>query len=241
MALSHIYKNEIQRSRLFSNLGAETVSQLFESAKILYKRAGDPLFRKGEAADCFFIIRTGSAKQFLTSPDGHEKTLEVMRPSAAVAEVTMFLEASEHACDCEMLEDGELFRFNNSAYLKALQKHPASALPLIADLSYQIRRQTEEIGNLALTDARHRLTHYLFQQLECEEKSDCQPLRNGCPGNNHCALTLPTSKSVIASLLSIQRETFSRTLRKMKDEQMIEVKGDRINILDLQRLRESLT
>ena len=240
MALSLIYKNEVRHSRLFSNLDSEATDRLFQSAKILYKKAGDTLFHKGECADHFFIVRTGSAKQFLTSSDGHEKTLDVMRPGMSIAEITMFLDSEKHCCDCEMLEDGELFRFSNSIYMKALQQQPAIALPLITDLSHQIRRQTEEIGNLTLTDARHRLTHYLFNQLECNEKSKCHPLHDGCPGKNHCSLTLPTSKSVIASLLSIQRETFSRTLRKMKDEQMIEVKGDRINILDLQRLRESL-
>lgn len=241
MALSSIYKNEVGHSKLFSSLDPETIDQLFQSAKILYKKAGDTLFHKGETADHFFVVRTGSAKQFLTSSDGHEKTLEVMRPGMAIGEITMFLDAAGHCCDCEMLEDAELFRFNNAAYLKALKQHPAIALPLITDLSHQIRRQTEEIGNLTLADARQRLMHYLFDQLECDGKSECHPLRDGCPGKkSHCTLTLPTSKSVIASLLSIQRETFSRTLRKMKDEEMIEVKGDRINILDLQRMRESL-
>ena len=51
---------------------------------------------------------------------------------------------------------------------------------------------------------------------------------------------LPTQKSVIASRLSIQRETFSRILGKLKKSKMIEVHGNDIRILDPQQMRDAL-
>ncbi|MBT6878288.1 MAG: Crp/Fnr family transcriptional regulator [Gammaproteobacteria bacterium] len=240
MALSPIYKNEIRRSKLFAGFDKEALDQLFLRARLIHKKSGDPLFKKGDSASHFYIVRTGCAKQFLTSSSGHEKTLDVVRPSTALAEIQMFLDQAEHYCNCEMLEDGELFEFNCAEYMKILHQHPAYALPLISALSHKIQHQTEEIGNLTLADARHRLTHYIFSQIECDEKHQCDPTSLECESSDSCALQLPTPKATIASLLSIQRETFSRILGKMKAEEIISVKGSRIQITNLKKLRDSV-
>ena len=50
-------------------------------------------------------------------------------------------------------------------------------------------------------------------------------------------VTLPATKSVIASRLSITREHFSRILHELSDAGLVEVKGRNIRFLDLARLR----
>lgn len=239
MALSPIYHNEVRRSKLFAAFEREALQKIFQNGRMIHLRAGDRLFRKGDPALHFYVVRTGNVKQFLTSSDGHEKTLDVIRPGSAVGELQMFLAQAEYHCNCEMLENGELFEFNAAAYTRLLQQNPAYALPLMNCMSEKILQQTEEIGNLTLTDARHRLSHYIFSQIECKDKHHCDP-NEDCAGSSSCSLTLPTSKATIASLLSIQRETFSRILGKMKAEAMIGVQGSQIEVTDLKRLRESI-
>ena len=241
MALSLIYKNEARRSLVFSAFSDNALEQMVQKGKIIFKKAGEPVFRKGEMANSFFVIRTGLIKQFLTSQSGQEKTLNIKRPGSALGEIQMFLDCSTHNCECEMLEDGELFQFECNEYLRILEKHPGYALPLISSLSDQIRNQTEEIGNLTLTDARHRLTHYLFSLVECSDKHHCMHSQFDCNSQDACKFKLPISKSVIASLLSIQRETFSRILGKMRDEKIITIQGNQIHIIDLERMRQSIT
>lgn len=241
MALSSIYKNEVRHSNLFSTFVEEHLNRCFETARILPKRAGERICHQGEETQYFFIVRTGSAKQYLTAASGQEKTFRVVSPGSAIGEIEMFTNASSYACESEMVENGELFLFSMDTYMEILQKNSIYALPLLEALSERISCQTEDIGNLSLNGAHERLSHYLYSTLECKEKSECDPDKNGCPNQERCSLTLPTSKSIIASLLSIQRETFSRTLKKMKEQELIEVEKNQINILDLKKLRESLS
>jgi CRP-like cAMP-binding protein len=184
-------------------------------------------------------MRRGCAKLFLSASNGNEKTLDIIRPGMALAEIPMFTEESpNHYCNCMLLEDCELFEFNSSDYLRLLQQHPAYTLPLMRALGEKIQQQAAEIADLTLTDARQRLTQYIFSQIECSDKHECDPIARGCDINNSCGLRLPTAKSTIASLLSIQRETFSRLLGKMKAEQMIAVHGSQIQVTNLRKLRE---
>ncbi|HIJ21740.1 MAG: Crp/Fnr family transcriptional regulator [Gammaproteobacteria bacterium] len=240
MTLSPIYKNEVRRSKLFSTFNETVLDQIFLKSKIIYKKSCSPLFNKGDPATHFYVVRSGCAKQFLTSPDGHEKTLNVIRPGSALAEIQVFLQQAEHCCNGEMLEGGELFEFNCQTYLQVLQQQPEYALPLIRNLSQKIQQQMEEIGHLTLVDARYRLTHYIFSQIECRDKYQCDSNTQTCKNGEGCSLKLPTSKATIASLLSIQRETFSRILGKMKAENMISVKGSEIQITNLKKLRDSV-
>jgi len=46
---------------------------------------------------------------------------------------------------------------------------------------------------------------------------------------------------MVASMLSIQRETLSRIFSKLKKEKLIEVDGTNINILNTDKLREKLS
>ncbi len=242
MALSSIYKNEVRRSKLFSSFEEGLTNQLFQHGRLTHHEAGHHLFKKGDPATHFYIVRRGCAKLFLTSANGNEKTLDVVRPGMELAEIPMFTEEEpDHYCNCELLEDSELFEFSCNEYLKVLQKNPAYSLPLMSALGLKIQQQAAEIGNLTLADARHRLTQYIFSQIDCDDKHECDPTTRGCDINNNCGLRLPTSKATIASLLSIQRETFSRLLGKMKAEEVITVHGSQIQVTNLKKLRESVS
>ncbi len=217
------------------------MDQLFQYGKLVQHEAKHYLFRKGDCATHFYIVRHGCVKLFLTSSSGNEKTLDVVRPGMALAEIPMFTaQKPNHYCDCQILEDSELFEFNCCEYLKVLQEHPANSLPLMSALGEKIQQQAAEIGSLTLADARHRLTQYIFSQIECSDKHQCDPVARGCDVTKNCKLRLPTSKATIASLLSIQKETFSRLLGKMKAEEMIAVRGSQIQVTDLKKLRESV-
>lgn len=240
MALSTIYKSEVRRSKLFSSFEESQLNHLFKHGKLVHHEGGHHLFKKGDGTTCFYIVRRGCAKLFLTSKSGNEKTLDVVRPGMALAEIPMLTEdCSNHYCNCDILEDSELFEFSSSEYLKILQQNPAYSLPLMSTLGLKIQQQAAEIGNLTLADARHRLTRYIFSQIECCDKHLCDQVTHDCDSKESCKLHLHTSKATIASLLSIQRETFSRLLGKMKAEEVIRVHGSQIQITDLKKLRES--
>ena len=227
MSLSPVFEREIRRSPLFSSTSKDVIEQIFQSSDLVRKSQHEHLFSQGDHAEHFYILRTGSVRLFLLAPDGGEKTINILQPGNSFAEAVMFMESGDYPVSCEFLEDGEVFSFHNQTYLSILKKNPEISLWIMADLSRQLQERVSEIGDLCLNSATNRLINYLLSFIP-----------DGFQGETE--FHLPTQKSVIASRLSIQRETFSRILGKLKKLEMIEVHGNDIRILDAERMRQAL-
>lgn len=227
MPLSSVFEREIRRSPLFSSINKEVVDEIFLTSDLVRRRQHEMLFSQGDNAEHFYILRTGSVRLFLLAPDGGEKTINILQPGSSFAEAVMFIESGNYPVSCEFLEDGEVFSFNNTTYLNILKKNPDISLWVMADLSRQLQERVSEIGDLCLNSATNRLISYLLSFIP--------------EGTTEATVVhLPTQKSVIASRLSIQRETFSRILGKLKKLKMIEVHGNDIRLLDPEQMRQAL-
>ena len=227
MPLSSVFEREIRRSPLFSSIGKEVIGDIFTSSDLIRKSQQEMLFTQGDHAEHFYILRTGSVRLFLLAPDGSEKTINILQPGNSFAEAVMFMETHAYPVNCQFLEDGEVFSFHSKTYINILKKNPEISLLIMADLSRQLQDRVSEIGDLCLNSATNRLINYLLSFIPVDQVDPIE-------------FHLPTQKSVIASRLSIQRETFSRILGKLKKENLIEVHGNDIRILDPERMRDAL-
>ena len=81
---------------------------------------------------------------------------------------------------------------------------------LMGAMSYRLRGLIREIDALSLDTGTVRTVSYLLR----EAKKTSPP---------YVALTLPAPKAVIASMLNMSAETFSRELHRLKDEGLIEI------------------
>jgi CRP-like cAMP-binding protein len=91
---------------------------------------------------------------------------------------------------------------------------------LLGDLSRRLRSLIGEIDNLALHTATSRVARYLMQKLRAGRRD----------------LDLDVRKSVLASRLSVKPETFSRVIKQLGEQGVIEVNGSHFTILDRETL-----
>lgn len=227
MPLSSVFEREIRRSPLFASLNTESMERVIASSDLIRKKQDELLFTQGEKAEHFYIVRTGTIRLYLLAPDGNEKTINILQAGNSFAEAVMFMDGGTYPVNSQFLEAGEVFSFNNHIYHQILSSNPEAAFPIMADLSRRLQGHVMEIDNLCLHNATHRLISYLLSFIPPDQSEAME-------------FHLPTQKSVIASRLSIQRETFSRILGKLKKSKMIEVNGNDIRILDIEKMREAL-
>jgi len=132
----------------------------------------------------------------------------------------------------EIIYPGETFA--EAITFMTQHNYPVSAedsretcMRLMADMSRRLRQRIAEINNLTLHNATYRLVVYLLEQIP--------------PGVVELPeIHLGTPKSVIASRLSIQPETFSRILSKLARQGLIRVHQNDITLLDVEGLRSLL-
>ncbi|BDV44870.1 CarD family transcriptional regulator [Geotalea uraniireducens] len=216
----------LKKSLLFSGLADE---HLAEVAAIAARRAfakGETLFSEGEAAIGFYLLATGSLKLCKVSPDGKEKVLHFVHPNETFAEAAFFGDG-RYPAEARALEKGEALFFPREAFMGLVERNPRFSLNLIVSLSLLLRRFARQIEELSFAEVPARLAAYLLELAE----------RKSTTFQGKTYLDLDMKKGELASRLGTVSETLSRSLRKLKEEGIIEVEGSRVVILDASRLQ----
>jgi len=211
----------VTKCHLFAGLTEADLNLLATVGKIRDGRRGDVLFEQGEAAAGFYAVASGKVKIYKLSPEGKERILHVVLPGNTFADAAIFDDGCYPAF-AEVLEKSTLVFFPKQDFLELLHQHSQISINIIGGLSRFLRQFVVQIEDLTFRDVPARLARYLIT-IGADEAPQ---------------VTLPFSKTQLASNLGTVSETLSRTFRKLTDEEIIQVQGKSIAILDVERLHD---
>ena len=137
----------------------------------------------------------------------------------------MFLD-KPYVVFAETLVDTLLVHVGKAAIFLELERSQDFARRMLGGLAQRLHRIVSDLEGYSLKSGTQRVIGYLLRDII-----------SGRPGRA-AEVTLPATKSVIASRLSITREHFSRILHELSEVGLIRVSGRTIRILDVEQLRE---
>jgi CRP/FNR family transcriptional regulator, dissimilatory nitrate respiration regulator len=212
---------------LFAGLGLAELQKM--RAIAIPKRFGRKaiLFSDGEEAKGFYVVLSGKVKVFKVSPEGKEQILHVITAPDAFAEAALFLEGTYPAF-AEALSDCQVLFFPKRAFIQLIEKNPQLSINMIVTLSQYLKRFAILIEELSLKEVSSRVAKY-FLDLSVKLSKE---------GKSAQEVELDLSKTQLALKLGTISETLSRTLAKMKAKGIIDVKKNRILILNREALSE---
>jgi len=201
-------------------LDSEEVRRHLSQSKRI-NRKGEHVFRAGEEADAFFVVRSGSVKSYLITEDGEEQVLGFYLPGDVFGLDTT---ASKRRMSSALtLETTSLCRFQH-AYL-ADKAQGSSLLKITAE---QMQRDHNLVLMLARKDADGRIASFL-DDLAC---------RYWSRGYSASAFLLSMSRQDIGCYLGLAVETVSRTLTRFQECGVLQVNRREVEILDHDTLRK---
>ena len=201
-------------------LESEDIHQQLCNTKRI-SRKGEHVFREGEEADAFYVVRSGSIKSYLVTEDGEEQVLGFYLPGDVFG-----LDTSEHRfrmSSATTLETTSLCRFPH-AYLT----DKARGSNLLKITAEQMQRDHNLVLMLARKDADGRIASFL-DDLAC---------RYWSRGYSASAFLLTMSRQDIGCYLGLAVETVSRTLTRFQDSGILQVNRREVEILDHDQLRK---
>ena len=201
-------------------LGSEEVSQLLSQAKRI-SRKGEHIFRVGEEADAFFVVRSGSIKSYLVTEEGEEQVLGFYLPGDVFGLDTT--DDRQRMSSAVTLETTSLCRFQHTYLTDIVQ---GSALLKIT--AEQMQRDHNLVLMLARKDADGRIASFL-DDLAC---------RYWSRGYSSRAFLLSMSRQDIGCYLGLAVETVSRTLTRFQESGVLQVNRREVEILDHDMLRK---
>jgi CRP/FNR family transcriptional activator FtrB len=184
---------------------------------------GTVLFEQGEQPTFQYVVLAGTVHLFAHAGDGREVVIEVVEPPDLLVPAAV-VTGAPYLMEARAIEPSQVLMIPAAAFREALLANLPLAHQLIGSLAGQFRRMVRQIKNLKLRPALERVGCYILGLVERQGTTD--------------QVVLPYEKSLIASELGITRESFSRALLALQQEG-IEVRGNTIAILDIERLRQA--
>jgi len=210
---------------LFRELGAEEIDRIASGSREVRVKRGDVLFQKGDPCRGFHIVVYGQVKLLFITSQGDEKVIEIMGPGQSFGEAVMFLE-KPYVVTGQTLTDSLLLHVAKEVVFEEIERDPKFARRVIAGLSRRLHQLVTDVEAYSLRSATQRVIGYLLRPDHEHEDH-----------KNASSVTLPASKTVIASRLNITPEHFSRVLHELTENRLIQVDGRTVRILDVERLR----
>ena len=217
----------LRRCPLFAGLKEEDLKKIRAIASLRQVGKKKVLFSEGEEAKGFYVILSGKVKIYKVSSEGKEQILHIVSAPDAFAEAALFLEGIYPAF-AETLSDTQLLFFPKRDFIQLIQKNPQLSINMIVTLSHYLKRFALLIEELSLKEVSSRMAKYLIDLSSKFSKEGKSPKE----------VELDLSKTQLASKLGTISETLSRTLAKMKTKGIIDVKKNKILILNREALEE---
>ncbi|MBN2885266.1 MAG: Crp/Fnr family transcriptional regulator [Chromatiaceae bacterium] len=214
-------KDALRTAPLLAQLSDEQLARLCARAHSLHLESGQWLFSQDDPAERFFFVQQGQIRLFRLSTEGEEKIIELIGPGQTFAEALMFMGTDRYPVCAAALSPSELLAIDATDFAAMLRDSPDTCFALLGSLSQRLHALIAEIDSLALHSASVRFARWLLHELPPE----------------HDELQLAWPKSTLASRLTIKPETWSRITRRLTEQRVIAVSGQRIRVLDRAALR----
>jgi CRP-like cAMP-binding protein len=217
----------LRRCPLFAGLKEEDLKRIRDIASLRQIEKREVLFSDGEETRGFYVILSGRVKLFKVSPEGKEQILHIVSAPDAFAEAALFLEGTYPAF-AEAMTDCQLLYFPKRDFIQLIEKNPQLSINMIVTLSHYLKRFASLIEELSLKEVSSRIAKYIIDL----------SMRSSKEGKSPKEVELDLSKTQLALKLGTISETLSRTLAKMKAKRIIDVKKNKIIILNREALEE---
>jgi len=217
---------QLKKPLIFSGLDENDLSELAAITVRRKFRKGETLFCEGEEATGFYLLLTGSIKLCRISPDGREKVLHFVKPRETFAEAAFFGDG-KYPAEARTMESGEALYLPRQGFMELMSRNPGFALNLVVSLSLMLRQFARQIEELSFVDVTSRLASFLVRRA----------VESSTSYGGITYIDLGIKKGELASRLGTASETISRTLRKLKDEGIIEVQGNRVVVHQMEKLK----
>lgn len=215
----------LARLPLFNEVDGPALDIIAASTTELHVPRGEIIFQRGSPCVGFHIVIYGQVKLAFTSPQGGEKVVEIIGPGHSFGEALMFMD-KPYIVFAQALSDCLLLHVSKDAVFRELERDATFSRKMLAGLSRRLHGLICDVENYSLRSGTQRVIGYLLPRDE-EIKQETVSLE----------ITLPVSKTILASRLNLTPEHFSRILHDLSEQGLISVNGKNITIADVEKLR----
>lgn len=182
------------------------------------------IFHEGTPASGLYVVCHGTVKIYQSDRFGRGFIIDVATAGTVLGELALE-DGESYSASAEALTESQLSFLPRERLVRFIERHPKTAVRLIASLSKALAAARRKAGELALKRADARMADLLLRLAD-----------DGASGNGSTRIRLTYSRRELAEMIGVSPETAIRLLAKLKRDRMIATSNGEIVIADLERL-----
>jgi CRP-like cAMP-binding protein len=212
----------IETIPLFKHCNDEFLNNITASSTISCHPKGKTLFIHGDDATRFYYIKSGWVKLYRETLEGTQAIVDIL-PAGNIFGETSIFENATYPYSAEIVEKADIISLPITHLKTEIENNNKLAMEMLQAMARYRRRQDTELEHLSIQNAPQRIGCFLLRLADQSTK-------------NEVKINLPYDKTLVASRLGMQPETFSRALNKLRDKTGIRIKGSTIEVDKLDQL-----
>ena len=220
-------KELLKASSILSRCPGDILDDIVRRGSIVRHSKGETIYSQGSPGDSLIVLLTGSLKIVNFTSDAREVVLGFAKPGALIGEIAV-LDGSPRSADIVALEATESFVIYRRDLMPILRSSGDAMFGLVDGLCAMIRSTNMLVESYAMnTTARGAA---------CLTQLAAQHGREVLTGG--VMIDLKVTQRDLGNYLGLTRETVSRMLGEFREAGLVELKGNRIVILDAKGLQD---
>lgn len=213
---------------IFENLNNEELLEIVNTINHKEYIKGDVIFTEGNIANTLYFVNEGKIKLYKYTKDGKEQILHVLSEGDFFGELDL-IKPSKYGFNAKAIVDSKICTLTKEEMKDIMMRNLEIGIKLLETVGERLAKVENLVQNLATNDVDSRMAYLITDLME----------KYGESTGNNISIKLPLSREEMANYIGVTRETISRKLKKLEDENLIKIIGTKnIVILDEEGLRD---
>jgi CRP/FNR family cyclic AMP-dependent transcriptional regulator len=214
---------------LFRDFGDDSLAELALQFAVQRFRKHEMIIREGEPGEKFYVVLSGSVAVVREAGEGRESILSILTANDFFGEMSIF-DTSVRSASIRTLTATEVAVIDRGDFLALIDRSPRIGRLLVIALAERLRAANALIAANTSQDIRSRLAALLVNLMD----------QFGEPAQTGTRITLRLTNQEMANMIGTTRETVNRSLNRLWDERLIDMRAANIIVLDEEKLRALL-
>ena len=217
----------LRECALFSHASDEELSAIARRLRPRRFRRDEVIFHRGDPGDSLHIVSEGSVKLMLPSEEGDEAIVATLRPGDFFGELAL-LDGLPRSASAVAVGPAETLTLPRDAFRTLLDEDRALRDAFHAGIAHELRRTTDQVGELHFLDLRGRLAARIVRLA-----------RQADPDDDSVTLDWPFTQRELAAMVGGARQSVNRELGHLVEEDLLKFEEDRLIIPSVEALERA--
>jgi len=217
----------LSRAPIFRRLSAEDREHLSRVSRVATYDRGARIFSEGDASEFFYVVASGRAKVFKTTPAGKDVILEIFSAGDPLGGVAVY-EGRPFPASAAALAPTTCVIIPRHAFFELLEEHPSLVRGLLMGLTHRLVELTARIAELSGGRVEPRFAR-LFLKMADE---------SGQAGAQGTVIPVQLSRQELADMTGTTIETAIRIMSRWNKANVVRTEKDGFVVVNRSELEE---